>query len=159
MSAEIWTQWAFSSRRGSFPETPASGSRSLRWRLPVFLQRLPASRVRAGWRLFSSGCQLLFTRFHSRCHGMLYSPRWNISQLNKNKTTEKCVCSLAGTFQNERKSLIPCLQIITLMFLKRKKVQVPLTCLRGTNDHNLQLFCWRTIELLRCQRFLASGGF
>lgn len=156
-AAEIWTKCLFTSQFGSCQERPASGLHSLRWNVAAAL-RLP-NQTAAFFFLPSS--LFFFCLFF--WVGVLFVSVATGGFILQDRTYH----SLTGGGGNEmvlsndwmkKTDFFPSkLRVIFSPKKEKKEIQMPQMGLSVTNDYN-QVYCWRTMGLLCCQRFLASGS-
>lgn len=146
-AAEIWTKCLFTSQFGSCQERPASGLHSLRWNVAAAL-RLP-NQTAAFFFLPSS---LFFCCFF--WVGVLFVSVATGGFILQDRTYH----SLWLNDWMKKTDFFPSkLRVIFSPKKEKKEIQMPQMGLSVTNDYN-QVYCWRTMGLLCCQRFLASGS-
>lgn len=155
-AAEIWTKCLFTSQFGSCQERPASGLHSLRWNVAAAL-RLP-NQTAAFFFLPSS----LFLFIYFFWVGVLFVSVCTGGFILQDRTYHRLTGGKKwnGAFEwlNEKDRLFPSkLRVIVSPKKEKKEIQMPQMGLSVTNDYN-QVYCWRTMGLLCCQRFLASGS-
>lgn len=147
-AAEIWTKCLFTSQFGSCQERPASGLHSLRWNVAAAL-RLP-NQTAAFFFLPSS---LFFCCFFWVFWVLFVSVATGGFILQ-----DRTYHSLWLNDWMKKTDFFPSkLRVIFSPKKEKKEIQMPQMGLSVTNDYN-QVYCWRTMGLLCCQRFLASGS-